>query len=213
MEADKTKSPPFPAELAFGPTPDDVLHLTLDRDIVTENFLLGMDKSARHLFRATIASVRRSLSLQGQIPAPDETNQSQPQSAPANRRQKRAAASKAVKSVKSRKAKVEEPVEFSIDDLEKMLPAEEESYLLAQAEECVYYAETLASVIIRWDMTQGGKPVPITEKKDLPCCQAPGSQCRHASAFLRSRSRSLLTKLFKFCLFEAAEPEKKAGPR
>lgn len=100
----------------------------------------------------------------------------------------------------------------TLDELEALLPSEADSVPLAQAEQLTYMAETIARVVVDWDLFDGNQKVPITEPRDLDCCKAPGSTCRHAGPFLRSRSRKLLERLFQFVCFEApAEDQKKTA--
>jgi len=204
MDISKLKSPPFPAELSFGDTPDDVLKMLLDPNIVTEKFLIDADHSARQIFKSTVASIRLALKHQTGPVSLEE-----PAAAlPGGRKKKKLTKKERERQLKDIADKAAAPV--GIEALEDLIPAEDESWLLAQAAECTFMAESLARVILEWNLTHQGKTVPITEPRDFECCHAAGSDCRHASDFLRARSREVLRKLFKYVMFEAQAPEKKA---
>jgi hypothetical protein len=199
MEFSKVKSPPFHTEMIFGDGPDEVLPIVLDRDIVTESFLIEMDARARSVFRNQLAGVRRILETRGLLPTPEPTE------APKTKRQ--SAKAKAEDEIAER---VKQVTAKALDELQKMIPAEEESVLLAQAAQLTYMHETLARVILDWELTVKNVKMPITEKRDLDCCKQPESDCRHASSFIRGWSLPVTEKFFQFCCFEAHEPKKKA---
>lgn len=200
MDISQLQSPPFPAELRMGEGPDNVLHLLLDRDVVNEDFLFKMDQSARRIFNATVSSVRLAIEQRKQLPDMDV-----PQ---VNRKTRGASKAKATKTIA--KAKSTESPDDVLAGLQKLIPSEDESWSLAQAAECTYMSETLARVILEWDLVNKGQPVPITAQRDFDCCKEQSSDCRHPSDYLRTRSRDLLRRLFQFCLFEAVIVEKKA---
>lgn len=202
MDVSKLKNPPFPASLAFGAGgPENTLNMTLDPDVVTEQFLIDMDSSARKVFNSTIASIRLALKHQT-APPPLE----QPSPVPGSRRPRKPTKKQLAAAVAKQASK-----ELDIDALSELIPKEDESWLLAQASECTYMAEALARVVLEWDLTNNGVPVAITAVRDFPCCKEAGSDCRHASDFLRARPREILRKLFKFVMFEAQAPEKKVN--
>ena len=187
--------------MKFGPLPDDILVMLIDPDIVTSDFLIEMDSSARRIFNSQLAGVKKALERHTRLPVPDTSKRG-------GRRTKARTTSKQAVD-KSVQKEIKKIAENTLKELEEILPGENESVPLAQAEQLSYMAETLARVILQWELTQGGKTVPITEKRDLECCRVESSECRHAGIWLRTRSRPLLERLFQFACFEAQAPDEK----
>lgn len=205
MDVSKLKSPPIRAEMKFGPAVDDILVMLLDPDVVTSDFLIEMDSSARRIFKNQLAGVRKVLERRAQLPGPDTKGE------PEAKREE--SGDQPLDADGDVAAQVNEEVQRitaeALRELEDVLPPESESVPLAQAEQLTYMAETCARVIMEWDLTSNGKRIAITEKRELACCAAANSECRHAGAFLRTRSRNLLERLFQFACFEGQAPEKK----
>lgn len=208
MDVSKLKNPPFRTELAFGSGAEDILHLLLDRDIVTEEFLTRMDHSARRIFASTMSSVRMVVEQEKR-----KLGSAGMQVGGVKKKKRLTKAQKVAqekKELAEREAAALRTGDDVLKDLASMMPNENESWLLAQAEECTYMSETLARVILEWDLTKAKVLMPITVVRDFGCCKAEGSDCRHPSDFLRSRPLEILRRLFTFCLFEAQAPKKKA---
>lgn len=209
MEASKLKTPAFKAELSFGAGPDDVLKMLLDPDIVNEKFLIDADHSARQIFGATVASIRLALKHQTMMPGTAQPAAGEPAAVKGQRRQRKPSKKQLAKQRQEIIDKAAKPMD--IEALSELIPNEDESWLLAQASECTFMAEALARVILEWNLTINKVPAPITQPREYDCCKEAGNDCRHASEFLRARPREVLRKLFKFVMFEAQAPEKKAS--
>lgn len=259
MQVAKLTTPPRRVELAFGPTPEDVLVMLIDEDVVTRDFLLEMDSIARRVFNSQLAGFRKALQKYTQLPTPEIPTVVAPAAdevalpswfpgfaklqglgitSYGELRQAlsvldtptfKAIGKKLMTSIKEAvdapyvsdqstdPAEVDQMVQNEVgrvaqetlDELESLLPSEADSVPLAQAEQLTYMAETIARVVVDWDLFDGNQKVPITEVRDLECCKEPGSTCRHAGPFLLSRSRKLLERLFQFVCFEAPTEEQK----
>jgi hypothetical protein len=227
MDAAKLKSSPLVTSMPFGPNPEtDTLNLWLDRDVITESFLIEMDAKGRHVFDARIAGLRQELQLRGLLPKPaaelDALAKGETKTKPrgtgkaGQRATRRKAAGKAPTDAE-RQAIAEQIVQ----QFEQLLPDKDGSVPLAQAQEMAYMAETLARVILAWDMVQKGKPALIIEplmiddakapggRRLADCCAVEDNECRHASAFIRGMSYGVMSRFFQFCCFEAHQNEAK----
>jgi hypothetical protein len=188
MEVSKLDGQPIEAQYTLGKgATAEVLNMELNPDVVTKEFLDEMAGQSRGGVRAQMAAVMGRLQERLGVLSQIEGNKPEG-SAPAKAKGRR-------KNVAGQPAEMSaQAVAEALAELTEALDQVPNRWSVESAQ-CEFYARTLDTVVLSWDMTDKGIPVEPNY------------------GFFIKRPKRFLEAFFNFCVFEAPSPKAPTAAR